>query len=700
MEEKDLSKVLEECKGYAKRGYSIATEQEKNLRTTLSSAQSQINRAIIEYNTSKAYSSDAKKLLTTQLREINESFDELSFAFKEDLQNLNTNMSKFSVTLFGRTMSGKSTLMEILTEGDGSSIGKGAQRTTKDIRNYMWNGLEITDVPGIGAFEGEDDDQIALEAAKRGDLILFLLSDDAPQPVEADFFSKIIAMGKPVICIINIKVAISDDSDLKIAVRKINKRFDINRLDKIKNQFLVFAEQYGQDWSYIPFIYAHLKSGYLSQHTDDVEKRKRLYDISHVAYLKKSIIEQIERKGNFYRIKNFIDIISNPILITEERLLLQSQTNIRQGRIISEKKQQIDKWKEMFHRDGKSRIESLIIQMKSNLNGEIADFAENHFDDENASEAWEAILQSKGIECSCQELVDDLNNKCTKQIQEISRELESEIKFTTSITIDNSLGMHRIDNTKKKWKWAFIIADGGLAIAAGVAKLVNSNLANPLGYALLGFNAVGAVGNVFLKSREDKEQEARIHLEKKLRENVSKICNQLEKSLNNKLELLITGRIGTLSSEMNSMINLFSRLADTQRELAWRLNDHLLELNRQIVTEAININGDQGLEYHIKSVARIPGSISALLVNEGTVIPKEQMSKLYGLMEEQIRTVTDSEIKNVLISRILGHEIDIQNIDIEEEIGIAYVPIENETSDIKNRFLLAQQFSELFILTE
>ena len=37
MEEKDLSKVLEECKGYAKRGYSIATEQEKNLRTTLGS---------------------------------------------------------------------------------------------------------------------------------------------------------------------------------------------------------------------------------------------------------------------------------------------------------------------------------------------------------------------------------------------------------------------------------------------------------------------------------------------------------------------------------------------------------------------------------------------------------------------------------------------------------------------------------------
>lgn len=88
-------------------------------------------------------------------------------------------MSKFSITLFGRTMAGKSTLMEILTEGNGETIGKGAQRTTRDVRKYTWNELEITDVPGIGAFEGEDDEQLAFEAAKTADLILFLITDDA-----------------------------------------------------------------------------------------------------------------------------------------------------------------------------------------------------------------------------------------------------------------------------------------------------------------------------------------------------------------------------------------------------------------------------------------------------------------------------------------------------------------------------------------
>ena len=53
---------------------------------------------------------------------------------------------------------------------------------------------------------------------------------------------------------------------------------------------------------------------------------------------------------------------------------------------------------------------------------------------------------------------------------------------------------------------------------------------------------------------------------------------------------------------MNSVI---FRLADTQKELAWNLNYNLIQLNKQIVTEAIHLIGAEGLEYHINSVARI-----------------------------------------------------------------------------------------------
>lgn len=76
--------------------------------------------------------------------------------------------------------------MEILIHGNGDSIGKGAQRTTLDVREYKYRGMTVTDVPGIAAFGGEDDTQTAFEAAKKADMVLFLITDDAPQPSEAE----------------------------------------------------------------------------------------------------------------------------------------------------------------------------------------------------------------------------------------------------------------------------------------------------------------------------------------------------------------------------------------------------------------------------------------------------------------------------------------------------------------------------------
>ena len=63
-------------------------------------------------------------------------------AMSDSLAAKKARLEKFTVTLFGRTMSGKSTIREALTHGDGGTIGKGNQRTTRDIREYEWNHLE------------------------------------------------------------------------------------------------------------------------------------------------------------------------------------------------------------------------------------------------------------------------------------------------------------------------------------------------------------------------------------------------------------------------------------------------------------------------------------------------------------------------------------------------------------------------------
>lgn len=696
----DLQDVLKECQKSAMLGYKIASTEEKNLSSVLSSAEEKIQRAIMEFRSSPCYAPETAGLLETQLFEISSAFNRLSFAFKEDLNNLRENLSKFSITLFGRTMAGKSTLMEILTEGDGSSIGKGAQRTTLDVRKYQWKGLEITDVPGIGAFEGEDDEQIAFEAAKTADLILFLITDDAPQAVDAECFSKIVDLGKPIIGIMNVKKAIQDGKSLRFTTKEINKQFDIDRLNKIKNQFYKFSEQYGQTWTHIPFVYVHLQSAFMSQKANDEETRKTYHDISRIDILKTRIVEQIIGKGEFYRIKTFIDIISNPVLESMENLLEQSQINSLQGRTILAKKRQLEDWKAVFYRDNRAQIQSLIVKIRSELNSEIAGFAEEHFDDKNADRAWEKLLKARKIEARCQELLEMCEARSNDKLKEVSREITNELKFATSFAGDKSLRMHKIINGKRLWDWTAVIAGSGLSIAWWIATLVGAAAAGPLGWAALAVSSIGFLGSYIFKSREKKEYEARLKLEKNLRNNVDKICDALHFQMEKNLDTLASVRIDGLLKEIDKVDAVIFSLADTQKELAWGLNNRFMELSKQLMTEAIRLIGAEGLEYHIQEVARIPGNTSLILLNDGTVFPKEQRDGLYKLMAEKIGFIYDSDSKKVLISRVIGKDIDRNKISIEEKIGVAHVPLQDATPYIKSRIRLAQQFSRLLIMNQ
>ncbi|HAT4071445.1 GTPase [Clostridium perfringens] len=697
LEKFDLEDVLKKCKKSASNGYDIASKHEKLLNKTLNNAKKQIEDTKNDFNKTNCCISDATKSLETQLNDIKISFDSLSKKLSNDLEKNRKNLSDFSITLFGRTMAGKSTLMEILTNGEGKSIGLGAQRTTRDVRKYRWNNLEITDVPGIGAFEGQEDEEIAFEAAKSADLILFLITDDAPQAIEAECFARIVSLGKPIICIMNVKATVSENKSIKLMMRDISKRFDRERLDSIKDQFLSYSKQMGQEWGYIPFVYVHLKAAFLSQHIDDKEKSHGLYEISQISYLKKKIVEQVINKGQFYRIKTFIDLISNPMMNSIDTLLNQSLINSTQGRTILSKKRNLENWKDKFYRDSRQQIKSLIKNINSQLKSEIALFAEEHFSDEHADKAWNKILKEKRIDTKCKDLLDNLETQCNDRIKELSREIENELKFSSYIASDSSLKMNKIIDKKRLWDWTTTILGGGLSIGAGIAFLAGATLFTPLGWAALGVSIIGIVGSFLFKSRDKKENEARIKLENNLNKNVENICDSLQKEMLANLDKLVNKRIVVLTKELDRINSVIFRLADTQKELAWKINSNLVQLNIQIVTEAIHLIGAQGLEFHINSVARIPGVSTLIMLDDGKRFPDDISKNLYLLMSEKIRYVFYDENKKVLISRIIGKTINRRDINIEENIGIAHIPLENTTPDVLNRVKLAQQLSEILI---
>lgn len=122
---------------------------------------------------------------------------------------LEENAGFVTIALFGRTKAGKSTTMEALTHGDGSSRGHGAQHKTKAVKEYYWppgqQTLRVVDTPGIEGFQGEALGEMAETYIGRADLIFFLISDDKASPEELDRFAGIRTIGKSVVVILNVK---------------------------------------------------------------------------------------------------------------------------------------------------------------------------------------------------------------------------------------------------------------------------------------------------------------------------------------------------------------------------------------------------------------------------------------------------------------------------------------------------------------
>ena len=63
-------------------------------------------------------------------------------------------LDTFNVVLFGRTGTGKSSLVEALTNGDGARVSPyGESDWTKDVEGAAWHGCRVFDTPGIGGWD-------------------------------------------------------------------------------------------------------------------------------------------------------------------------------------------------------------------------------------------------------------------------------------------------------------------------------------------------------------------------------------------------------------------------------------------------------------------------------------------------------------------------------------------------------------------
>lgn len=693
----DLTDTLNMQKPYAKRGYSIAKDAISLLDSTVQNVSYELRAEIDRLFSSNFRDDDTSNSLSEQLNKIRSDYYILPERMRDDVDSISRN--GFSITVFGKTMVGKSTLMEILTQGDGKSIGNGKQRFTRDVRTYSYKKLQITDVPGVAAFEGKDDERIAFEAAKKCDLIVFLINDDDVQPEVTECLSRIFGLGKPVICIVNVKQGIADElneKEIKIFKSRLDKKMNGERLEGIKRQMFEFGRSYGQDWHSIRFAYVHLKSAFMAQQDRYSEWADDLLVYSRFEYVDKLIVDEVTSKGGFYKLKSYADIVTVPLIDAVETLYNQSAENSRQGTIYIDKGRNLRSWTRNFESNAKTQIETYLTSISSRLKKEVASFTEDNYDNPNANARWNEFIKLQNIEEGAHRVIDQLTKECESELKEISREVNFEIKFSFMTNVDDTLRMHHIIDGRRVWNWATSLLSGGLTIAGlftgGTLTLVG-----------LGVGGIGALGNLFFKDYEKKATDARIKLERKLISHIDKTVDRLRKRMLDVLyKDLLKGQMYPVANSLNEAVKSLFALSDAQYLFAGRLNNKLEEINKITITEALSYCGYQGLEWHVEQLARIPGHAVMIVLGDGKRFPDDVVRQMYYLLKEKIWFAFRKDNLKSVLCQAIGRSIDRETIriqNIKEKPRIAHIPsLEMVDATTKVRIRMAQQLTGLLIM--
>ena len=110
------------------------------------------------------------------------------------------------VVLLGRTQAGKSTLFSFLTGSDDSPSSDGTQRFTRSVVALPMNGradISIVDTPGVGAMDGLEDREKALDAARSADLVVWVATNDSQPSETASALSQVARWGVTFLLVFN-----------------------------------------------------------------------------------------------------------------------------------------------------------------------------------------------------------------------------------------------------------------------------------------------------------------------------------------------------------------------------------------------------------------------------------------------------------------------------------------------------------------
>lgn len=691
---RELKDCLYICKQSAKDGIEVAIQNQEKVKDIINVIDG-ILKNLSFYVSNMKIPQECKEY-RTNLIDLKSDLNILNQKMLDDFTNYKDQLENFTITVFGKTTVGKSTLMEVLTNGNGKSIGKGAQRTTRDIRHYIWKetGIKFTDVPGIGAAErgGNNDTEKAFFEAKYADLILFLITDDAPQEDEAKALAMIKDLGKPVICILNVKsCGIGKKFSSKLRLKKVKEKMrDLERLNGIRNQFLLYASKFGQNWNNIPFYYSDLNTAWLSEQEDYKQDKELFYEFSQFGQITKAIIEQIKTKGSFYQFKTLIDIIYNAVNDTYKKLLMQYMISSQSYDNLNKEYRQLILMKNKYDTMSKNKIENCLVSITAELKKQVFTFSENYYDDKDAGEKWQKIVKSLGIEKKINDLFIELRNDCKNKLSDFRYGVQN--GYLRNLDLKTN-GIRGDDPWDIRW-------------GMGLGALVIPFLPVGLVAGIIGGVAYGLFTTLITDSKAEKIKKRKIDLKNQLLywidgsgnisvEQRKKMSSPWIPQIENQIYLQYQSIFKAFEETEDyylQLINQMKGIGQGQLLLARQINDNLCRMNQALIYRALIFIGQKIFIQSISNIYRLSGKAILLVVKEEKRLSRNVIRRLKELLQEDIYVCKECKLNNINEKKVeLLRLLDVYGyptIKVESRDNIIYI-----RNEFKSKLINLQKYN-------
>jgi len=216
-------------------------------------------------------------------------------------------LNKFTIALFGQTMTGKSTFREAIMADNGKTIGSGSQNTTQTAHEYEWNGLHIIDTPGFGAPGGRNFQERAVRVVGKCDLVIFFVTDDNV-PLEArEGMKEVLRENKKVFFVLNMKKGLEDEHDRRRFLERSERLFDSDKLHGHHERIRTLAHDWLGMRDEVRVFPIHAKAAHLATQAEDPKEREALDTASRLEELRGAFREEVSRHDPIRRLQTLID---------------------------------------------------------------------------------------------------------------------------------------------------------------------------------------------------------------------------------------------------------------------------------------------------------------------------------------------------------------------------------------------------------